>query len=167
MTSLTQMREAAAVIGEQPQGRIPPYVFVDYGQIESGLNESAPFLVTPCGTDRIENWSSLQGNAKKNQKLRWIDALISDIDGQYPGIASVVVHQEMATAETMQHYLNTPGGSVYGFGPVDSLGQAIKRGPHTTIEGLWLASAYTVSGGYTGAMIGGAQAASSAMRLMP
>jgi all-trans-retinol 13,14-reductase len=70
----------------------------------------------------------------------------------------------MATAETMQRYLNTPGGAVYGFAPVDSLRQTIKRGPRTRIRGLWLASAYTVSGGYTGAMIGGAQAASGAMR---
>jgi all-trans-retinol 13,14-reductase len=70
----------------------------------------------------------------------------------------------VATAETMQRYLNTPGGAVYGFAPVDSLLQTIKRGPKTPIRGLWLASAYTLSGGYTGAMIGGAQAASSAMR---
>jgi phytoene dehydrogenase-like protein len=70
----------------------------------------------------------------------------------------------MATADTMQRYLNTPGGAVYGFAPVDTLGQTIRRGPRTAIDGLWLASAYAVSGGFTGAMIGGTQAASDAMR---
>ena len=164
LTSLARMREAAAVMNEQPSGRMPPYVFVDYHQIDSGLNETAPFLVSFCGTDRIENWSSLGNDAKTDRKNRWIDALIADIDRQFPGIASSVVHREMATAETMQRYLNTPGGAVYGFAPVDSLRQTIRRGPQTPVRGLWLASAYTVSGGYTGAMIGGAQAASSAMR---
>jgi all-trans-retinol 13,14-reductase len=64
----------------------------------------------------------------------------------------------MATAETMQHYLNTPGGAVYGFAPEGS-------GPiHiAAIDGLWLASAYTFAGGYTGAMVGGAMAARAAI----
>jgi all-trans-retinol 13,14-reductase len=164
LKSLAQMREAAAVMSEEPRERIPPYVFVGYQQIDSGLNDAAPFLVSFCGTDRIENWSSLGRNAKTDKKNHWIDALIADIDRQFPGIASAVMHREMATAETMLRYLNTPGGAVYGFAPVDSLRQTIKRGPQTPIRGLWLASAYTVSGGYTGAMIGGAQAASGAMR---
>lgn len=69
----------------------------------------------------------------------------------------------MATAQTMQHYLNTPGGAVYGFAPDGTLGQAMKQGPRTAIDGLWIASAYTSSGGYTCAMIGGAQAASQSL----
>jgi all-trans-retinol 13,14-reductase len=121
LTSLAQMREAVAVMSEPPRGRMPPYVFVDYHQIDSGLNEAAPFLVSFCGTDRIENWSWLGNDAKTDRKNRWIDALISDIDRQFPGIATAVMHRDMATAETMQRYLNTPGGAVYGFAPVDSL----------------------------------------------
>ena len=70
----------------------------------------------------------------------------------------------MATADTMQRYLNTPGGAVYGFAPDRTLGKTIRQGPRTPIGGLWLASAYTSGGGYTGVMIGGAQAATEAMR---
>ena len=70
----------------------------------------------------------------------------------------------MATAETMHRYLNTPGGGVYGFAPEAVLGRRAASGPRTTIAGLWLASAYTSGGGFTGAMLGGAQAASEAMR---
>jgi all-trans-retinol 13,14-reductase len=53
LKSLAQMREAAAVVGEEPRCRMPPYVFVDYHRIDTGLNEAAPFLVSFCGTDRI------------------------------------------------------------------------------------------------------------------
>jgi len=159
-----QIRETAAVMGEQPGRRMPPYVLVDYRRIDSGLNEAGPYLSSLCGIDRLENWSSLGGEAKKAHKKAWIDALIADVDRHFPGLATAVVHREMATAETMQHYLNTPGGALYGFAPEGTLGQVIKKGPRTSIHGFWLASAYTSGGGFTGAMFGGAQAASQALR---
>ena len=58
-----------------------------------------------------------------------MDRLIADLDREFPGFATTVVHREMATAETMQHYLNTPHGAVYGFAP-ETLGFA----PRTTIS---------------------------------
>jgi phytoene dehydrogenase-like protein len=164
MRTLSQMRDSAALMAEQPGQHMPHYVFVDYSQIGSGLNEAGPYLATLCGVDRLENWSSLDVEAKKFHKEKWIECLIADIDGHFPGLAGAVEHREMATAETMQRYLNTPGGAVYGFAPEGTLGQTIRHGPHTAIDGLWLASAYTSGGGFTGAMLGGAQAASQAMR---
>jgi phytoene dehydrogenase-like protein len=164
MRTLSQMRDSAAVMAEQPGKRMPHYVLVDYSQIGSGLNETGRHLVTLCGVDRLENWSSLDIEAKKIHKKKWIDCLIADIDGQFPGLADAVEHREMATAETMRHYLNTPGGAVYGFAPEGTVGQTIRQGPRTAVDGLWLASAYTSGGGFTGAVFGGAQAASQAMR---
>ena len=165
MRSFAQMREATAVIADHPGNRMPPYVFVDYGQINSGLNETSPHLVTFCGADRLENWLSIGPEKRKAHKENWINALIADINLHFPGLAGAIVHREMATAETMHHYLNTPGGAVYGFAPDRTLGQTVTRGPRTSVGGLWLASAYTLSGGFTGAMIGGSQAASHASRL--
>ena len=164
MRSLAQLREAASVMGEAPGTRMPYYVLVDFHQIDSGLNEAGPYLVSLCGADRLENWSSLGVEATKTRKQQWIDCLVADLDRNFSGLAGAVVHREMATAQTMQHYLNTPDGAVYGFAPDDTLWEALKQGPRTTIEGLWLASAYTSSGGFTGAMFGGAQAALQAMR---
>ncbi len=158
------LREAAAILRENPQGRMPPYTFVDYGRINSGLNATGPHLVNFSGIDRLENWSSLDDAARQARKAEWIAALVVDIDRHFPGMASAVVHSEMATAATMQRYLNTPGGAVYGFAPNTGLGQIAKTGPRTSIRGLWLASAYTTAGGYTGAMFGGAQAATQALR---
>ena len=164
MTSLAQMREVASIMGQEPGRRMPGYVFVDHSQIDSGLNPNGPHFASFAGVDRLENWSSLSSEAKKERKEKWIQRLIADVDRHFPGIAGAVVHSEMATAETMKHYLNTPGGAVYGFAPEGTLGQTIKQGPRTTIGGLWLASAYTLGGGFTGAMLGGARAATEAMR---
>jgi len=164
LISLAQMREAASIMGQVPSGRMPPYVFVDHSQIDSGLNSSGPYFVSYCGVDRLENWSSLSSPAKKDRKAKWTDTLIADADRHFPGLSGAVVHKEMSTAETMHEYLNTPNGAVYGFAPTGTLGQTIRQGPRTKIKGLWLASAYTSGGGFTGAMFGGAQAASQAMR---
>jgi all-trans-retinol 13,14-reductase len=162
--TLAQMREAAAVMGGEPGKRVPPYVLVDYSQIDSGLNAVGPYLATLCGADRLENWSSLGIEARKAHKERWIECLIADVDRHFQGVRGAIVQCEMATAETMQRYLNTPGGAVYGFAPEGTLSETITQGPRTRINGLWLASAYTSGGGFTGAMFGGAQAASQALR---
>jgi len=164
MSSLSQMREGSAVMSGEPGRRLPPYAFVDYGQVDSGLNSTGPYLVSFCGSDRLENWKALPGEEKKVRKEKWLDALIADIDRHFPGIAGAVLHREMATAATMQRFLNTPGGAVYGFAPEGTLGEAIRQGPRTEIEGLWLGSSFTSGGGFTGAMLGGAQAATSALR---
>jgi phytoene dehydrogenase-like protein len=166
MENFSQMREMAAIMGEEPGKRMPLYVFVDFHQIDSGLNEGPPYLVSFCSVDRLENWTPLGQAAKKARKEAWANALINDIDKHFPGIAGAVVYREMATAETMRDYLNTPGGAVYGFSPEVTSIDAFAPGPRTIIPGLWLASAFTSGGGFTGAMLGGAQAATEAMRQM-
>jgi len=159
MKALADYRHAAAIVGEDSGERLPPYVFVDYTRIDSGLNEAPPFLGSLCGVDRLENWSELGPDEKRARKERWMDRLIADLDREFPGFAATVAHREMATAETMQHYLNTPAGAVYGFAP-----ETLRFTPRTTVAGLWLASAFSATGGFTGAMLGGATAARAALR---
>jgi all-trans-retinol 13,14-reductase len=161
--TLAALRDAGCILGEDA-GRLPPYVFVDYSRIDSGLNQAGLHLGSLCGIDRIENWQHLSAAAKQARKTMWMERLIADLDREFPGLAKSVVHREMATAETMAHYLNTPDGAVYGFAPeregINPLGMTAR----TTIKGLWLASAYAFSGGFTGAMMGGAVAARDVIR---
>lgn len=166
MQSFSQMREMAAMIGAEPGYGMPLYVFVDFHQIDSGLNEGPPYLVSFCSSDRLDNWTPLDPAAKKARKDAWTNALIGDIERHFPGIAGAVTHREMATAETMHDYLNTPDGAVYGFSPDVTAIDAFSPGPRTTIPGLWLASAFTSGGGFTGSMLGGARAATEAMQQM-
>jgi hypothetical protein len=163
LKTLRQFCEMSAVMGEAPGLRVPAYVFVDYGRIDSGLNQSAPFLGSFCGIDRIENWAGLSSEVKRERREQWVERIIGDLDREFPGIAAAVVQREMATAETMQRYLNTPDGAVYGFAPDASRGLN-QMTPRTAISGLWLASAYVSGGGFTGAMLGGAAAARAAIK---
>jgi phytoene dehydrogenase-like protein len=161
LTAFSRYREAAAILGEDPATRITPYGFVAYDQIESGLNENSPFLASLVGLDRIENWAGLSREAKRTRKERWMDRIVADLDLQYPGIASAIVQREMSTAETFHQYLNTPDGALYGFAP-ESRGFIPLA--ETAIGGLYLASAFTGGGGFTGAILGGGWAARAAAK---
>jgi all-trans-retinol 13,14-reductase len=115
LTTISRYREAASILGEEPATRITPYGFVAYDQIDSGLNETGPYLASLVGLDRMENWAGLSLEKKRTRKKLWMDRITADLDRQYPGIAGAILQREMATAETFHQYLNTPGGALYGF----------------------------------------------------
>ena len=156
--------QAAEVFGREPSGAVPPYVIADYGRLDTGLRQPQDLhLVSLCGVDRLAWWHSLDETAELSRRKRWIDALVPDVDRRFPGIAGAVVQAEIATARTMKNRLGTPSGEVYGFRPTPS--RLFGRTPSaaTSIRGLWLSSAFTLAGGYTGAMQGGLMAADAAI----
>jgi len=161
LTSLSGFRDAAAVLGDESLSRITPYSLVAYDQIDSGLNTDGPYLAALVGLDRVQNWAGLTAEAKHARRERWMDRIIADLERQFPAIAGAIVHREMSTSETFQHYLNTPGGSLYGFAPESRGFMPLAA---TAIDGLYLASAFTGGGGFTGAILGGGWAARAAMR---
>ena len=166
ITRLDQLSAAAAVLAEEPGSALPPYVVVDYGRLDTGLrrDDGDPYLVTLSGVDRLSNWNGLEADAYDARRARWMNALIGDLDRRFPGIAAAVTQREMATARTLRYYLGTPQGEVYGFRPTPERMFARPPTPRTSVPGLWIASAYTVSGGYAGAIQGGLMAARAAGR---
>jgi all-trans-retinol 13,14-reductase len=165
MTRFAHYPNAAAVFSRAPEGRMPPFVIADYGRLDAHLREDDdPYFVSLCGADRLDWWAGLDQADEMDRRKRWIDALIADVDRRFPGFAGAVSQAEIATARTMKNRLGTPSGEVYGFRPTPS--RLFGRPPSaaTPIEGLWISSAYTVSGGYAGAMQGGLMAADAAMR---
>jgi phytoene dehydrogenase-like protein len=165
MKRYSDFPRAAAVFGHEPFGAMPPYVIADYGRLDAGLRQPQdPYFVSLCGVDRLAWWDGLDEADEKARRARWIDTLIADVDRRYPGFAGAVSQTEIATARTMQKHLGTPSGEVYGFRPTPS--RLFGRPPSaaTSIEGLWISSAYTVSGGYSGAMHGGLMAADAAWK---
>jgi phytoene dehydrogenase-like protein len=164
MTSLRQIPDCLPLLGADPGSRVPGFVLVDYGVLDTGLNPSPPYLCSLTGLDRLENWSSLSNDEYHARRERWMDALIAAVDREFPGFAGAVVQREMATALTMHRELRTPGGAVYGFAPVVPP-HGVPRLPsaRTSVPGLWLASAFLFGGGFSGAMMSGAVAARMAL----
>jgi phytoene dehydrogenase-like protein len=159
MTALADFRLAAGLMADPAGERLPPFGLADYAAIDSGLADGPPYGCSLSGTDRLDAWEGLDAAASETRKEAWMNRLIARVDQEFPGFAGAVLHREMATAATMQHTLNTPGGAVYGFAP-ESFANSIR----TPVRGLYLASAWGMGGGFTGAMLGGAAAAREVVR---
>jgi all-trans-retinol 13,14-reductase len=141
---------------------------VDYSlAIDSGLNPDGPDFVSVVGVDRLANWDGLDDAAYRGKRDRWLDAIVAEIERYFPGFGGAVDQREMATAATMRRYLNTPDGAIYGFAPEPPRGLptvGLERGVATSVPGLWLASSYGGSGGFSGSMMTGMLAAQAAMK---
>lgn len=166
-TTLGDYRLFGPLLSELPGDRMPGVILVDYDAIDSGLNPAGTHVISLSGIDELANWSNLDPAAYAAKRDAWMDALIHQADRFFPGLANAVVHREMATAATMQHYLNTPQGAVYGFEQVPPQGiptAGSPKGVQTTVEGLWLSSTFGGFGGFPGAMASGMLAARAASR---
>jgi phytoene dehydrogenase-like protein len=156
MTGLDDYAQATALMGDEPGNRMPPLAIVDYAAIESGI-PVPPYVLSVVGPDRLSNWEDGDQESYRAKRARWQDAIVAYLDRHYPGLAASITASTFNTAFSVKQYLGAPQGAVYGFAPTPprSLFSSVKRTPATVIPGLYLASAYTAFGGYTGAIQSG------------
>jgi all-trans-retinol 13,14-reductase len=160
--SLRDIGSCARMFTENPGDRMPLYGIANHGAIDSGLSGGGPTLVTVVGLDRFDNWSGLAPQQEKDRRARWLDAFQVALDKDYPGFGSAVSERTFLNARSMHNFLNTPDGCVYGFAPLPpkrGIWAGIPRSPRTPVNGIYLASSFAGSGGFTGAMGSGAAAA--------
>jgi phytoene dehydrogenase-like protein len=161
MKALEDQRRSAALLGAMP-GRDPPLMtVVDHSAIDSGLG-GPPYPVSVVGVDRLANWQGLDQAARDDRRRQWQQAIVATIDREFPGFAAHVAVAVFNTALSVHNYLNAPQGAVYGFAPLPPsapIWRGPGRSPRTPIRGLYLASSYAGSGGFTGAILAGGNAA--------
>ena len=139
---------------------------VNYGAVDNGLDDGGRILVTVAGVDHIENWNGLSKDEERARRAAWLDTILAELDRCYPGFAGATEERIFVTARSTRDYLATPGGAIYGFAPeppTRSILAGIPRSPRTPIPGLFLASSFGGSGGFSGAMGAGAKAARLAL----
>jgi phytoene dehydrogenase-like protein len=166
MTAIDDMAKCSGLLAEAPAGRLPVFGIANYGAIDSGLSASGPTLVSVVGTDRLSNWAGLSAEAEKDRRARWLDAFLAALDRQFPGFGNAVTDKVLLNARSMHGYLNTPEGAIYGFAPRPPerpIWAGIPRSPKTPVPGMYLASSFAGGGGFTGAMLSGANAAEFAL----
>ncbi len=169
MRTLADYGRAAAIMADAPGEAMPPLAVVNYAAIDSGLG-GPPYPVSVVGVDKIANWQGLDADAYEEKRALWRSALVAQLHRTYPGFADAVVSTVLSTPVTMQSYLGTPDGAVYGFAPLPPSGPLWRgpgRSPRTPIDRLFLASAYAGCGGYTGAILSGATAAKQVLATLP
>jgi len=166
MQRLSDLKKCGEIFKGMPGERLPLLGVTDYSHIDSGLTNSELFPISVAGADRLSNWEGLSDEDYQSKKNAWVNTVIQRLEDEWPGFANAVVQQEFATARTMQEYLKTPDGAVYGFAPnipQSMLLSGPPRTPKTSVKGLWLASSYGGAGGFTGAMSTGGWAAKAAL----
>jgi len=161
MKTLSDYRRNAEILGEKLGENQPLMTIVDYSAIDSGLG-GPPYPVSVVGIDRCANWAGLDKPANKARLEQWRNAIVAAIDREFSGFAQNVVASVFNTALSMRNYLNSPDGAVYGFAPLPPSGpiwHGVGRSAATPVTGLYLASSYAGSGGFTGAILAGGTAA--------
>ena len=159
---LADFPRCAELLGAAPvKGMDPVITVVDYSAIDSGLG-GPPYPVSVVGLDRVDNWAGLDRAGEETRRRQWTERIVAIIDAEFPGFAAQVVASTFSSARAIARYLNAPRGAVYGFAtlpPRRPIWHGIDRSPKTPVAGLYLASAYAGSGGFTGAIRSGAAAA--------
>ncbi|MGP0057724.1 MAG: phytoene desaturase family protein [Beijerinckiaceae bacterium] len=164
--SLRDTADSARVLATDPTGRLPSYGIANYGAIDSGLADGGPTLISVVGLDNLSNWAELAPQQEKDRRERWLDAFQAALERDYPGLGGAVTDRLFLNARSMRNFLNTPDGAIYGFAPIPpqrGIWAGFPHSPRTPIPGLYLASSFGGSGGFTGAMMSGAEAARMAM----
>jgi phytoene dehydrogenase-like protein len=146
MTRLDDYAQGARLMADEPADRMPPFAIVDYAAIDSGV-PPPPYVLSIFGPDRLSNWDGSDLDFYRDKRARWQDAIARYLDRHYPGLAGAVTAASFNTALSVRQYLNAPEGAVYGFAPTP---HAPPRSPRTTVQGIFLSSAYAGFGGYTG-----------------
>jgi phytoene dehydrogenase-like protein len=149
MKQLADYAQGATLMTDEPGARMPPMSIVDYSAIDSGV-PSPPYVLSILGPDRLSNWDSSDMDAYREKRGRWQDAIVRYLDAHYPGLKDAVVASSFNSALSVRQYLNAPDGAVYGFAPTPPGPNTPARSPRTAVPGLYLASAYSGFGGYTG-----------------
>ncbi len=163
MTSLRDHSQSAALLSANPAGKMPILCIANYAAINAGLDDgSGPKLVSVVGLDSAANWQGLSKEEEGARRNAWLDAIIAELDRHYPGFASAVSEKTFLSAASMERYLGTPGGATYGFEQLPPAAPFWKGRPRTTetaIPGLFLASAWGGTSGFSGSMACGEEAA--------
>jgi phytoene dehydrogenase-like protein len=166
VTALSDYAKSAALLGANPAGKLPPFAIANYGAIDARLDDGGPILVSLAGTDDVSNWRGLSKDQERARRDAWLDAILEELERQYPGFTGAVEQKVFLSAASMERYLGTPDGAVYGFDPIppaQPLWRGMPRSPKTPVQGLYLASSWGGSGGFSGAMAAGSEAAGLAI----
>jgi phytoene dehydrogenase-like protein len=159
MSCLADYGQGTSLLADEPGARMPPLAIVDYAAIASGV-PAPPYVLSIIGPDRLSNWEAGDTDAYRAKRTRWQQAIIRYLDSHYRGLAAAVTATSFNSALSVWQYLGSPEGAVYGFAPTPSAADdTVARSPRTSLEGLYLSSAYANFGGYNGVIQGGAACA--------
>ncbi|MFV8754577.1 phytoene desaturase family protein [Nannocystaceae bacterium ST9] len=110
---------------------------------------------------RATRWQR-RGEDYEGFKQRLHDALLAQLLEHMPDLRGMVVHAELSTPLTTEHFVRPHAGSIYGLEPTPRRFANRWLRPRSPIPGLFFAGSEITTVGVMGAMMGGVLAAVSA-----
>ena len=110
-------------------------------------------------------WVDLAPEEYAATKYRYADAMLARAERVYPGIRGHIEEAEVATPLTSMRYLNTPGGSIYGF-DLKLTEHRLVRQNRSFIDGLYHTGTWVTTQGFQPTLMGGTTTARRAMRAL-
>lgn len=118
-----------------------------------GMWVNVPTLVDPSlapAGEHIVIMTSLApfdiGAPWSEQKSRYTDAMVAEIEALFPGFEDNIAHIETATPATLAHYSRNREGAIYGWANTASQAGTKRPSRQTPIEGLFLTGHWTQPG---------------------
>jgi all-trans-retinol 13,14-reductase len=129
------------------------FIFIDYGQIDSGLAPEGKSVGAICCIDYLTDWENLSEDEYKKKKEEVAKDFIGRLARLIPGINDEIEYYEVATSKTVKRYTLNPEGAVYGFAQTP-FKPVIKSS--YLFDNLHFASAWgKTGGGFSGSIFSG------------
>ena len=133
-----------------------PFILCDYSQIDSRLSPDGKGYLVLSLMDYLDDWKGLSESEYRYKKKKAGDTLVKRVCEYFPEMCDHIERVEVATARTMKHYLQTPGGTAYGYENTPKQALIFRPQARSPISQLYFASAWTLPGaGFGGAITSG------------
>jgi phytoene dehydrogenase-like protein len=156
----------AARAGEVLEGHAP-HVYLSFPSMKDPLARGhTAEIITPLDGAAFSRWAGTawkrRGPEYEALKDRIADALLAAVERRLPGFGALVACRELSTPLTSEGFTSHPGGEIYGLPASPARFRLRWLGARSPVPGLLLAGADAMTLGITGAMMGGAMAATCA-----
>lgn len=148
--------------------RPTPYVVATCYDVEPiGFAPPQASVVALCSVQYGEVWDKVAPEDYARAKYEYSQAQLNLVKAISPDMQEAIEEVEVATPQTIKHYMRTPGGSIYGFDQdiTDSwLFRAADLQPN--VPGLFLLSGWTTAGGYNSTIVTAARFSQRLLQLI-
>jgi all-trans-retinol 13,14-reductase len=151
--------------GEVLEGR-PPQVYASFPSLKDpGARAHTAEIIAGVEAGTFARWKGTpwmrRGEEYASLKERIADGLLAQVERRIPGLSSLVVHRELSTPLSTEHFTGHPGGEIYGLPATPERFRLPWLQARTPVPGLLLAGADAMMLGVGGALMGGVLAASA------
>jgi phytoene dehydrogenase-like protein len=119
-------------------------------------------IIASVGPDAFAPWAGTawkrRGADYEAVKERIADTLLAQVERRLPGLSKLVVHRELSTPLSTEHFTGHPGGEIYGLPVTPERFTKPWLRARTPVAGLYLAGADAQMLGVAGAAMSGLMA---------